>query len=57
MVREITYDDMTKAQLIELVITQRACVRREHSYLKSKTKAELKRMLISNRGTVIIRNW
>ena len=57
MVREMTYDDMTKAQLIELVITQRACVRREHSYLKSKTKAELKGMLISNKGAAIIRNW
>lgn len=57
MVREITYDDMTKAQLIELVIAQRACVRREYSYLKSKTKAELKELLISNRGTMIIRNW
>ena len=57
MAREITYDDMTKTQLIELVIAQRACVRREHSYLKSKTKAELKELLMSNKGTMIIRNW
>lgn len=57
MVRRITYDNMTKAQLIELFITQRACVNREHNYLKNKTKTQLKKMLISNKGAVIIRNW